>query len=1127
MMTTSSSSSDCEDGGGGAWDDDDDLLAMLNDNDDDAANVGAFTNAAASRVGEDTAGHDTVTAVPHNATTSHAATADIDNNGWDDDKDLDVDMGENENLNSCGHHHKNDDDVVTELQDPTSAAGNRAISTNNTTPTKNKDSTVEEWNFDEDEDIFNENNLDLGDDFEETKVYEGNKRDSSQEMSPPPSPMPYSPSWHVRKNKYITQQLHPQLQEQKTISTSETNGNNITSNDDNRLITANNGNDASGAAGWSDDEYSFDDDEDKVGEDDEEKVGNDDEEDADDLNLTLSSAPLPSLMVPPPPHPKPLPPSPFPSVQSPPVAHRTRAKSSHLQGSKQTSTFVVEEVEEDIRSSNGIVPSSPLLFFNPIQRRNHQMLSRYMSSLHDSNFVTRLHQQLHLHQQRDDSGGGGGSTAASDLRSYYSARPGLRKYTLSVELDRMEYTLVLSNGKLVCDKDVIRSYFGVNEDGEAIGAGGSDDVGGSEEDAITSEELLIRSANQSLLADLLVALTGAEDDIITRNVIGGGDGYDNGDSFFSDEEFPNQEKNSTALILSGPSLCMTSVAESCQFKVDLQCGLVEAVCSLAISIPYNEHNNSGDILAPDEIEIANGRLVLAKAKVSVRFRPGGEGVGCNDEPTVQYAVRSVSPLLTSDSALLQKAAKSLARDQDDPFFPNEYADIDSKDGAADARDLFLLSHHLADSGLLVVSDHFDRLRDAAAAKSTGFRSALRQLDGVTNVSSKIQGLGRFGLALPSAEEIEAAEQEAVGAARHLPRPPPPPGAEFRFRLSGNVASGGSAMIQSTDMRIPPPPPPRRRPQPPVPPPPPPPHHSIPSRTETSSRPRPILGGLLMSGLSRLAAAATQPDDQNDSHASWEGTGGGGGGGTGLTPPSSPRNSNALSVSDIPRLYRKEDDGGSTAPTGALLHPRQNINAVENPAIVPPIPSSSKTNNDEQESGRIDDGHDDDAGWSDEEFDFEDGGYDDGDGTGDGDEQELVAKLANTKSGSFVPPIDNNIDGARDRSISHEVIVGSSTSYEHSISLYENHRYENGGAKRMLLDTPTPPSSFEQQHSNPTFFQHHSRTFEEEFVIVLKEKIDAECQEMKVQGRMKRWTPISEDPLLRQQLMEVMVAQIQS
>ena len=55
--------------------------------------------------------------------------------------------------------------------------------------------------------------------------------------------------------------------------------------------------------------------------------------------------------------------------------------------------------------------------------------------------------------------------------------------------------------------------------------------------------------------------------------------------------------------------------------------------------------------------------------------------------------------------------------------------------AVDAHDQLLLGRHLAESELLsvVASDQIDRLRGKARAKTTGFRSALRQLDGVTSV----------------------------------------------------------------------------------------------------------------------------------------------------------------------------------------------------------------------------------------------------------------------------------------------------------------------------------------------------------------------------------------------------------
>ncbi len=61
---------------------------------------------------------------------------------------------------------------------------------------------------------------------------------------------------------------------------------------------------------------------------------------------------------------------------------------------------------------------------------------------------------------------------------------------------------------------------------------------------------------------------------------------------------------------------MTSVAETCRFKINLRSGFVEALCSLAVSIPHHETNDGAAL---------NGRRVLARAEVLARFRPGGEG----------------------------------------------------------------------------------------------------------------------------------------------------------------------------------------------------------------------------------------------------------------------------------------------------------------------------------------------------------------------------------------------------------------------------------------------------------------------------------------------------------------------
>lgn len=270
----------------------------------------------------------------------------------------------------------------------------------------------------------------------------------------------------------------------------------------------------------------------------------------------------------------------------------------------------------------------------------------------------------------------------------------------------------------------------------------------------------------------------------------------------------------------------------------------------------------------------------------------------------------------------------------------------------------------------------------------------------------------------------------------------------------------------------------------------------------------------MSGLSRLAAAATQPDEQQHFPSGWEG----GGGGTGLTPPSSPRNCNEKVVHSreasivVPKLYRNEEDKycasdgrgdrimGTSTPSAVQQRPGQNKSDVTN--IIDPVSTNPLLP--VKESGLID--GTDDAGWSDEEFDFED------DADDDGLRREDV-KSESEKPGSYDPKfasMSNNLVDKPTIGIGHE-----------PPSVRGNHRH---GVTNTSALVPSPPHSSEQQSSANT---QHSRTFEEEFVMVLKDKIDAECQELKEHGRMKRWRPIREDPILRKQLMEVMIAQIQS
>ena len=249
------------------------------------------------------------------------------------------------------------------------------------------------------------------------------------------------------------------------------------------------------------------------------------------------------------------------------------------------------------------------------------MLSRYIAGIRGEDFLGRLNRMLQSRAASSASNVGG---TAADIESYYASRPELRSYTLGVELDRdLDYTLILEDGHAITDKEAIRSHFG-------HGAGKNN----SKEDnqMVDTEELLVRAANQSLLADALVALTGSEE-VLEPAVM-------------QQQNSNNDERTQQPrLILSGPVLSMTSVVERCHFTIDLQRGRVEGICVLAISVP--------DV---------NRRLVLARAIMTASFRPGAR------RRQLQYVMQMIKAHHYHDSLAIRNAAISLAKDQENLLF---------------------------------------------------------------------------------------------------------------------------------------------------------------------------------------------------------------------------------------------------------------------------------------------------------------------------------------------------------------------------------------------------------------------------------------------------------------------------
>eukprot|EP00985_Skeletonema_marinoi_P017431 scaffold9557_cov85-Skeletonema_marinoi.AAC.1 len=723
------------------WDDEDDLDLMLLDDDDDVEDTAPLNNGDTTTINDSS------------------------NKGWEEDDGLDAldDFSSQEEeqeieppalvaatpltqpstadtettvVKMLNEHEKMMHNEIKQIQQTADEDVTATTNIEEQFAADNDDEDDDDaWDFEDDEDIFNEDNddlnfidettmtsaptetiaaslpttttIDAAAQFSSSITSDGTNPNSNHQQSNPPLPPPPTENNKVsvpetNKNPFLQDsddEGQPSQEQYDAVVL-----NNVNEEIDNAIVSDN-------EDGWSDDDDLF-------------EEGDELLDSSSPVQKTTPSAGaaagvVAATAVPPPPPPVPIAASTSAASHISPVANRTRSKNA----------------------TPGPPPPPPLPkpqqqpALNPSQQRIHQMLTTYTANLKSNNYPSRLHSKLHMYQTKPRTSNKEENTItpAAELRHYYAIRPKLRKYTLGVELDRMEYTLRLENGSRTSDKDVIRSYFGVDEDGGMVGGG--DD--GEEEVEATVEELLIRSANQSLLADALVALTGSEEDVLV-----GSSRED--DDFFDGDDDGAESRRSMGLILSGPLCMMSSVAETCQFTVDLQCGKVEALCDLAISVPFH-----GDVTAIQELLeydeqlgekiIGDGRIILARARVSVRFRPGGEGGNENDEPTVQYAIQSINALLSPNSPVLRQVAIALAHDQEDPFFQEEQrADVGD---ATDIRDLFLLNQHLlSDSGLLAVSDQLERLRGAAEAKSTGFRSALRQLDGVTNVSGKLQFL---------------------------------------------------------------------------------------------------------------------------------------------------------------------------------------------------------------------------------------------------------------------------------------------------------------------------------------------------------------------------------------------------
>lgn len=252
---------------------------------------------------------------------------------------------------------------------------------------------------------------------------------------------------------------------------------------------------------------------------------------------------------------------------------------------------------------------SSISSLDQVEEKLFQELREYRDYLNDSSTLKEIDENFKLFYLADK------------LQEYYGSRPNLSSFTMNKDLHRMDYT-VYNYGEVISDLDVIRKLFPM----------------GAEDD------MLFRCANQSLLVDAILSLTGE------RNVV------------------RNQ-------------YLATGLANRCHFIICL--GLdqkyVKCYCDLVISMPVLE-------------------LELATLRFSVFYSPSA------DEPIVSAHALHLETKEVSDS-MLRTAARLIMRDMHG-YTPSKRQNLfcNALDFCDPNKSLFLYDHFCDPSNSLFTCD---------------------------------------------------------------------------------------------------------------------------------------------------------------------------------------------------------------------------------------------------------------------------------------------------------------------------------------------------------------------------------------------------------------------------------------
>lgn len=234
-------------------------------------------------------------------------------------------------------------------------------------------------------------------------------------------------------------------------------------------------------------------------------------------------------------------------------------------------------------------------------------------------------------------------TTADKMLEYYRSRPELKEFTLKSELPRMRYNLLVvdeetGKGTKFITTEEIRSYFTSFDES-------------TRDDEET--DIILRAANQSLLADPMAMLTSEGEGMLVHS-----------GSFHS-----------------------TLIATDCSFKLDLRREgqrLVKVHCELAICVPsgMDGSNNTIDSAeGKEKNDNSSPTLELARANLVIQFSPSPTSTPSG--PLVKYCLMDIIPTMSNfeegsdNTRAIHSAAAVLARDR--------HSQIQCKGNSAEAR----------------------------------------------------------------------------------------------------------------------------------------------------------------------------------------------------------------------------------------------------------------------------------------------------------------------------------------------------------------------------------------------------------------------------------------------------------